>query len=87
MTRNFRVAVVLRAGHAPPLQMGGDVGVAAPPKKRQNKKGPCGPQNVEKVDFLSIFIGGHVPTMKIPLELKIAFESPSGMRTQFFAMG
>ena len=38
-------------------------------------------QIVEKENFPTIFIGGHVPTMKIPLEKKIAFESPSGMRT------
>ena len=31
--------------------------------------------------------GGHVPTLAIPIEQKSAFESPSGMRTHFFAMG
>ena len=39
------------------------------------------PYIVEKEYFPTIFIGGHVPTMKIPLEHKIAFELPSGMRT------
>ena len=35
----------------------------------------------KNANFPTIFIGGYVPTMKIPLEQKIAFESPLGMRT------
>ena len=37
---------------------------------------PCAFWFFKKTNFQTIFIGGHVPTMKIPLESKIAFESP-----------
>ncbi len=57
------------------------------PLKKQSPHLAVRAQTVEKANFQFIFIGGHVPTMKIPLEHKIAFESPLGMRTRFFATG
>ena len=44
-------------------------------------------KRLSKKSFLKhIASGGHVPTLAIPIEQKSAFESPSGMRTHFFAM-
>ena len=41
----------------------------------------------KKAYFESIALGGHAPTRAIPIEQKISFESPLGMKTIFFATG